>query len=274
MKGADRHSLIKWMIFGWLGWRKIMGRITILGTASAVSSGKHENTHLIIEEEGHYVLVDCPGNPIARLDQAKINPLDINDLIITHFHPDHVSGFSLFLMESWLMARKKSLNVYGNEFTITRLKKMMALFDWERWPDFFEVIFYIVPEKNLHSIIDNDVMLIQTSPGKHLIPTIGIRVQFKRHKKVVVYSSDTEFCDAIGELADGADCLIHEAAGPDEGHSSAEEAGMIAAKANVQKLYLIHYPIQNNFEWMQTQAKRHYSGQVIIAEDFMQIDVI
>src|SRR5260370_8039463 len=75
-----------------------------------------------------------------------------------------------------------------------------------------------------------------------MIPTIGIRVEAKKPAKVLAYSCDTEPCEQTVRLAEGADILIHEAGGASFGHSSAEQAGEIATKAEVGKLYLIHYP--------------------------------
>ena len=75
-----------------------------------------------------------------------------------------------------------------------------------------------------------------------MIPTIGIRVECKKPGRVLAYSCDTEPCEQTVRLSEGADILIHEAGGASFGHSSAEQAGEIAAKAEVGKLYLIHYP--------------------------------
>mgnify|MGYP001070388108 CR=1 FL=1 len=91
-------------------------------------------------------------------------------------------------------------------------------------------------------MLDCDEFKITASPVHHMVPTIGIRVEVKRTKKVLAYSCDTEPCEQTVRLAGGADILIHEAGGATFGHSSAEQAGEIASKAEVETLYLIHYP--------------------------------
>ncbi len=217
-----------------------MDRVKILGSASAVPGRGHENTHLFIQAGDLQVLVDCPGSPIIRLEEAGLNPLDITDIVLTHFHPDHVSGFAPLLMGLWLMGRKAVLNVYGLADTLDRAKQMMELYLWRTWPGFYPVIFHIIPEEELFVAVNTPDLRLLTSPVKHLIPTIGLRAEFKQG--VVVYSCDTEPSPVVVRLAQNADVLIHEATGELVGHTSPQQAGKIAQDAGAEVLVLIHYP--------------------------------
>ncbi len=90
----------------------------------------------------------------------------------------------------------------------------------------------------------------------------------------MVFSSDTEPCPEVVRLAEGANILIHEASGNLEGHSSATQAGEVASKAKVDQLYLIHYPTgSDNYDNLVKEASNRFSGQVIIAEDFMELTI-
>lgn len=248
-----------------------MDRIVILGTANAVSDETHENSHLVLQSDDRIILVDCPGNPIVRIQKSGIDPLCITDLILTHFHPDHVAGLPLFLMDLWLMGRKDPLIIYGLEHTIGRAEKMMQLFEWNRWPDFFPVKFKLVNETPNFLLIEDQSIKISSSPVKHLIPTIGIRVLFKNTNKIFVYTSDTEPCQEVLDLAHSADILLHESAGESVGHSSPEQCGLSAEKAEVEQLYLTHYRTTIEPEKLQMAAKSTFSGQVIVARDLMEI---
>ena len=115
---------------------------------------------------------------------------------------------------------------------------------------------------------------IFSSPVHHMIPTIGLRVECKNPGKVLAYSCDTEPCVQTVRLAEGADILIHEAAGASFGHSSAEQAGEIATKAEVGRLYLIHYPTGRFAKGdIAAEAGKTYRGEIIVATDFMTIDI-
>ena len=75
-----------------------MPKVIILGSSNAVPSKDHENTHLVIIGKERTILVDCVSNPVVRLEQAGVNFNDLTDIVITHFHPDHVSGVPLLWM--------------------------------------------------------------------------------------------------------------------------------------------------------------------------------
>lgn len=246
-----------------------MAQIVILGSASAVPAVEHENTHMLVVEGDRNVLIDCGSNPVQHLNRAGIQFERLTDLILTHFHPDHVSGAPLLLMGMWLMGRKKSLEIYGLPHTMDRMEGMMTLFEWQRWPDFYPVNFNRVAGNELALVLETAGMRILASPVKHLIPTIGLRIEFKKSGKTVAYSCDTEPCDQVVRLAKDVDLLIHESTGNSIGHSSAVQAAEIACKANAKSLSLIHYPPDAHSDTLLKEARRIFSGNVIVATDFM-----
>jgi ribonuclease Z len=150
----------------------------------------------------------------------------------------------------------------------------MGFYGWDEWPNFFSVGFYRLPESEMAYVLDSTEFKIYSSPVHHMIPTIGLRVECKNPGKILAYSCDTEPCEQTVRLAGGVDILIHEAGGATFGHSSAEQAGEIATKAEVGKLYLIHYPTgpfaNGNIA---VEASKTYKGEIIIAQDFMTIDL-
>lgn len=251
-----------------------MPKVIILGSSNAVPSKDHENTHLVIIGNERTILVDCVSNPVVRLEQAGVDFNDLTDIVITHFHPDHVSGVPLLLMDMWLMGRTKPLNIYGLHYTLDRLEGLMGFYGWAEWPNFFSVGFFRLPESELAFVMDCNEFKVFSSPVHHMIPTIGLRIECKVPSKILAYSCDTEPCEQTVHLADGADILIHEAAGAVYGHSSAEQAGEIATQAEVGKLYLIHYPTGRfaNGNLVEEAAKT-YRGEIILATDFMTIDL-
>lgn len=246
-----------------------MARIIILGSAAAVSDAEHDNTHFILEGETCPILVDCGSNPLGKLHKLGIDAECMTDIILTHFHPDHVSGVPNMLMHMWLLGRTAPLRIYGLAHCLKRIEDMMQAFSWDSWPDFFPVTFHYVQECDRADVLENDDFVITGYPTKHFIPTIGLRVYNKRSGKTLAYSCDTEPIPQLTELGRDADLLIHEAAGKGPGHSSAKEAGETAKKSNAKSLYLIHYQVWNTDpEPLIGEAQEVYDGPVHLSRDF------
>jgi ribonuclease Z len=198
---------------------------------------------------------------------------EITDIILTHFHPDHVSGVPLLLMDLWLLGRERELRIYGLDYTLDRLEALMDLYEWDTWPRFFPVLMKRLAEEELTLVQKTDEWIIYSSPVCHIIPNIGLRIEFTKTGKVFAYSSDTEPCPQVVQLGRGADVLIHESAGATLGHSDATQAGKTAKEAGAKSLYLIHYP-NGKFknEDILTKAAQTFEGTVRLAEDFLEFE--
>ena len=251
-----------------------MSKLVILGSSNAVPTPGHENTHLALVTASRTLLIDCASNPLVRLEQAGIELEQVSDLILTHFHPDHVAGVPLLLMDMWLTGRRQPLNIYGLHYTLDRVERMMGLFGWEDWPNFFTVNFCRVPADEMALVLDQPEVRVYASPAKHFLPNMALRFELKLEKKSLAYSCDTEPCPALFEIARGVDLLLHEASGPFTGHSSATQAGDLAQRVGAGTLYLIHYPTGRYASGdLVAEARAHFTGEIHLAVDFMEISL-
>jgi ribonuclease Z len=251
-----------------------MPKLIFLGTSNAIPDENHENTHMVLSGKERTILIDCVNSPIMRLKKVGVEFTSLTDMILTHFHPDHVSGVPQLLMNMWLMGRKQPLNIFGLHHTLDRIENLMGFYGWSDWPDFFPVVFYRLPLQDTIPVLEDSEFRITAVPVHHFIPTIGLRIQLLKNDRVVAYSCDTEPCPDVVRLAEGADILIHEASGAFPGHSSAAQAGETASKAEVGALYLIHYPTgQFASGDPAEEARRQFQGPVTLTEDYMQLDL-
>lgn len=247
-----------------------MEQIVILGSSNAVPKLGQENTHIFVESEEKKILVDCGDNPIGNLTAVGTNVNEITDLILTHFHADHAGSLPLLVMGMWLEKRETPLMIHGLDFTLERARKLLELFAWQNWQNMFSVQFNTIPDEGADGFIRGSGISIHAKPVLHLIPTVGLRFEF-RSGRVVTYSCDTEPCENLYALAKNADVLLQESAGESKGHTSARQAGEIANNCGVKKLVLIHYERRMDAEKLIADAKLGFAGEVLAAKDLMRL---
>ncbi len=250
-----------------------MAQVILLGTGAALSDQTREHTYMVVKGERSAILIDCGGSPVQRLSKAGVALDSIDHMILTHHHPDHLYGVSVFLLDLWLAGRKKVLHIHGLPETLHATRAMMHAFEWERWfkVGFFPVEFHRVSKVTISLQIVTPEFSVSTTTTKHLLPTIATRVVSIKSGKSIVYSSDTEVCDSVVELARGADILFHEATTLDKatlGHSSARQAGAQAKRAGVKKLVLVHLPPNGDVEKIHAAAAKTFGGKVVVGKDF------
>jgi ribonuclease Z len=99
----------------------------------------------------------------------------------------------------------------------------------------------------------------------------------------VVYTGDTRPVDAVVEAATDADLLIHDATFADDerdrarhtGHSTAREAGQVAARAGAERLALTHLSSRYAGKWkrLEREASEAFEGACFVASDGQTVDV-
>jgi ribonuclease Z len=243
-------------------------RLIPLGTA-AIADPAHDNVYMVLDADDLKLLIDCGGSPSSRMAQAGLNFTDLDGLIVTHHHPDHIYGVPVLLMNLWLLGRRGTFPIYGPGKALGIIQKMMDLYEWENWPDFLRTDFREIPLTPGTPVLSNHVVSIDASPVAHLTPAIGLRMTNRQTGKVLVYTSDTMRDPGVVRLARDADILIHEATGEYYGHSTGADAAHDAMEANAKRLVLIHYPaVRGNPDAVLEEARAIFQGPLELAEDF------
>jgi ribonuclease Z len=235
----------------------MMPTLHLLGTGAALSSGDRTTTMLAIEGDHSNLVVDCGGDVIQRLLAGGVSLDRIDALILTHEHPDHVSGFPLFMERIWLAKRRRPIPVYGPKPALEQARRIFEAFDTSGWKGMPEIEWHEVALEEGTEVLENDQWRVTAAPGNHSVPVIGIRVEDARQGGTVAYSADTERSDAIARLAHGADILVHEASGGFSGHTSVQDAAHVAVQAGAGRLILVHLPPEVSSEDLQ-EAKQSF----------------
>jgi ribonuclease Z len=249
-----------------------MVRVLVLGSSCLVSTEARRPTHLACLGSDHGLLVDCGVSPRGRLEELGIGRDAIDDIFITHFHPDHAAGLPLFLMEMHLQGRRKPVNIYGGGDVISRLRKTLDLYRWKSVPEQLPVSFRPVKPAPRVKVLENPEFRVWACAVRHVVPTLGVRVDLLREGRSFVFSADTEPSTDLAAFARGAGLLIHEATGEGVGHSTAGQAAAIAREAGVEKLLLIHVDPYADGEALLAEARAAFPGKVEIARDKLEVE--
>jgi ribonuclease BN (tRNA processing enzyme) len=257
-------------------------KVTFLGTGVGIPQVGRVQSGLIMEIGGRPVLFDCGCGVLGRIVEAGYGHTDIDTVILTHLHLDHVGDVLALLKARWLSGATNAVHIYGPQGTQEWFGKVIAPYDYLQ--DKFKVEITELsggeafsPEGRGEDTGDDSI--ITCTPTIHSVPSLAYRVESKN--KAVVYTGDTEPSEMLFRFADGADAFIHECSFP-LGFETTNHATPDMLTGMMQKyplevghLYLVHlYPHMQGREAEAVEHIIHYfKGNITIASDLMKIEV-
>ncbi len=245
-----------------------------LGVGAALSGPNLANCYLAVGRRERYWLVDCADSPVQRLERAGLDPLALQGIFLTHFHPDHVYGLPVLLLDLCLLNRERPgilrtpVRIFARPEVLAKAQALMALFEPEQWNEMFPISYEAVEPEIGAVVTTDDDFVITAAPTRHLVPSLAVKFALSESGRALVYSSDTEPCAGVEALAQGSALLIHEATDFSHGHSHPEDAARLAERAGVERLILIHYePGPQGLDYLLKRARSAFSGPVDLAEE-------
>jgi ribonuclease Z len=250
-------------------------RFAFLGTPGALASAARDNTSLVFEANGVAILADVGGGAVQRLRRLEVDPLALTHVVVTHLHVDHAYGLPSLVRQSMLLERRAPLTIVCRPEHVEPLRTLLSLFRlWER-PDTFPIALAPIDLGVGATAVAGGALTVSTAPNEHgAMPNFAVRVK-AAGAGAVVYSSDTMPCETVVALARGAETLVHEATylerdrkpGPAVPHSTAAEAGEVAARAGVGRLILTHLgpAYHDDPGAVVAEARGRFGGEVEVA---------
>lgn len=157
--------------------------ITFLGTGAAIPTLKRRHASILFHYGPDYFLFDCGEGTQLQMEKAKISPMKLSKIFITHWHADHFSGILPMLESLHLSRRKEPLEVYGPEAS----RFIDAIIELSYWGIGFEVKpIDTNEEKIIEKIVDNDKYEIYSIRVEHSVPTVGYCFKERDHWNVDV----------------------------------------------------------------------------------------
>ena len=273
--------------------------LTLLGTGCPSVHAERYGPAQIVRHGDITLLVDCGSGVTQRMAQAGISGRDIDAVLLTHMHSDHVIDLFQLVISSWHQGRDRPMRVFGPQGTYSYVDAMVSLWqsemhrriEHERRPSAL-ALQTEVNEINPGEDVQFGAMRVRAVEVDHKPIRHAYGYVFETDEAKLVISGDTRPCDALIEAAQGADLLLHEvfvhhAMKPEEGvrtaetieqvasyHTLSSDVGKVAAKANAKWLALTHFvPPDCDTDALRKEVAADFSGPITMGADLMTLDV-
>ena len=234
-----------------------MTELIVLGTAASVPDAEHDTVGYVLRGAGWAALIECGGSPLYKLARLGVARDEIEAVILTHGHADHIYGLPMLVQGLWLGGRQAPLVIYAPDQALEQARRLLEIFTLAEREGLFEIRWKRIPLRENQPVASLHGIEVTASPVIHgAQDAVALRLENPGSGRAIAYSSDTEPTAALARLAAGAYLLIHEAAGDMAGHSSPAQAAEIAREAGVERLLLTHYPVVDTDleQWRQQAA--------------------
>jgi len=251
-----------------------MAELIILGSGTGVPSLKRASPGLLLLSEGSKILIDSGSGTLRRMLEVGITYQDIDLLLYTHTHPDHIADLVpiLFACKYGEPSRRRELRCLGGPGFLEYFEKLDTLYGpWIRSRS-YPLIIHEIP-RNSFPFHD---LTIKSKSLVHLPGSVGYRFDLTGRKSLVI-SGDTDYCRNIVDLSVETDLLVLECSFPEgkkvEGHLTPSLAGRIAKESKCKGLLLTHLYPQCDQADILSQCRIFFDGEIVIADDLMSIKI-
>ena len=186
-------------------------RIIILGSADAFSSAGRGNTAFLVEDGAPPCTIDFGPTALTAIRRSGRDPQRIGAVHVTHLHGDHIGGIPMLLVDAVYRARRtEPLEVTGPPGTGERIEAL--------WRGFYA--------DAAASELKFDLRVRELRPGEratvcgrevvafaaqhHRGDRIALMLSLRGPAGTLAFTGDTGPCDALDQLARGADLLCAE----------------------------------------------------------------
>jgi ribonuclease BN (tRNA processing enzyme) len=185
-------------------------RLTFVGSGDAFAGGGRFQTSLHLEGDGTApLLIDCGASTLIALKRLAIDPASIGHVALSHLHGDHFGGLPWLVLDGQFAKRTLPLEILGPTHTRDRFEKTFEAL----YPGALEAerIFETsVVEYADRTSQEFGPARITAYPVRHTPDTMPHALRVEYAGKVIAYSGDTEWTEALIELAAGADLFVCE----------------------------------------------------------------
>lgn len=206
-------------------------QVVLCGTGAPLADATRAAACTAVIAGGVFVLVDVGPGSWEQVDLANLPIQELDAVLLTHFHSDHIGDLGEAIAQSWIAGRTRPLDIYGPAGVgriVAGLREAYAFDveyrvrhhgeDWLPRESASAVAHEISlpPEGSLAAVVvlEQGGLRVTAFRVDHapVSPAVGYRFDWRGRS--VVVSGDTRKSASLVANARGADLLVHEALQP------------------------------------------------------------
>jgi ribonuclease BN (tRNA processing enzyme) len=246
-------------------------RLTVVGSGDAFGSGGRFNSCFLLETAKGTLLIDCGATTLVALKAHGIDPDRIDGIVLSHLHGDHFGGIPFLLLDAQFLAgRQRPLLIAGPPGTRERLDELLEVFfprsTANKWRFSWKVMEIEIGQPT--PVLGHTVT---TTTVEHFSGAPSTAVRLSDGQKTFAYSGDTEWVEALVDVAAGADLFVIECygySGQLTGHVTWDVLKPRLGDLRARRVMLTHMN-----PTMLARVKEAKAAGLLVAEDGLVVDV-
>ncbi len=239
-----------------------MSFMTLLGTGTCQVEFARRASSVLLELDHTYILFDCGHGVLQRLLEAGVRHDQVQHIILSHFHPDHVSDLIPFLQAgAWSRRDRRTtdVHIYGPAGVHEVIDGLMRIFK----PTSFQQKDYRVV---VHEISAGPYMVARLNFEAASLPPAGNHgLRFSWNGRTYALTGDSYFHEQEIAFLKHVDLAVI-----DSGHIEDDEIVDLAVQAQPRQLVCSHLYREIDDAALQEQAaRRGYTGTILVGRDLM-----
>jgi ribonuclease BN (tRNA processing enzyme) len=184
-------------------------QVRFLGSGDAFGSGGRFQACILLSGTAGEFLLDCGASSLIAMRRFGVEPNEIDGVVVSHFHGDHFGGIPFLILDGQFGGRTTPLRIAGPPGVEERVTAAQeALYpDSSKTRQRFAIDFIELAERRRVQV---GALAVTAFPAAHHANTAPLALRVEIDDRVVAYSGDTAWTDALVEASAGADLFICE----------------------------------------------------------------
>ena len=185
-------------------------KIKFLGSGDAFGSGGRLQTCILLETNCTKVLMDCGASSQIAMRTYKVNPNEIDAILITHLHGDHFGGIPFFILDAQLISKRTTpLVIAGPPGTRQRILELMeAMFPGSS--KIQQKFTLDIREVEMECPAEVAGIRITSYLVSHPSGNPSTALRLEAGDKIITYTGDAEWSESFVRASRGAALFIAE----------------------------------------------------------------